>query len=120
MLTPGWTSYNKRLQDQTYDVTKLLRRGANAIGVTLGNGWYRGSLAWEGNRNLYGDRLGLLAQVEVTYSNGRKRPSPPTRSGGPRPVRSSRPTSYDGETYDARLEMTGGPTPGSTTRLDAR
>src|SRR5665647_468254 len=33
-LTPGWTSYNKRLQYQTYDVTNLLKNGSNAIGVT--------------------------------------------------------------------------------------
>ena len=44
-LTPGWTSYNKRLQYQIYDVTDLLNNGNNAIGVTLGNGWYRGLLA---------------------------------------------------------------------------
>ena len=35
-LTPGWTSYNKRLQYQAYDVTGLLKTGDNAIGVTLG------------------------------------------------------------------------------------
>ena len=53
-LTPGWTSYNKRLQYQTYDVTNLLNEGNNAIGVTLGNGWYRGYLAWDGNKNVWG------------------------------------------------------------------
>src|SRR6478752_1774362 len=41
-LTPGWTSYNKRLQYQTYNVTDLIKSGSNAIGVMLGNGWYRG------------------------------------------------------------------------------
>ncbi|HEX8356729.1 MAG TPA: alpha-L-rhamnosidase N-terminal domain-containing protein, partial [Segetibacter sp.] len=40
-LTPGWTSYNKRLQYQMYDVTPLLQSGDNAVGVTLGSGWYR-------------------------------------------------------------------------------
>jgi alpha-L-rhamnosidase len=33
--------------------------GSNAIGVTLGNGWHRGTPAWEGNRNIYGSRLAL-------------------------------------------------------------
>lgn len=41
-LTPGWTSYDTRLQYQTYDVGDLLVPGENAIGVTLGDGWYRG------------------------------------------------------------------------------
>jgi alpha-L-rhamnosidase len=52
LFTPGWTSYNKRLQYQTYDVTSLLKTGDNAVGVVLGDGWYRGELAWEGGRAL--------------------------------------------------------------------
>lgn len=43
-LTPGRTSYNKRLQYQVYDVTTLLQNNTNAIGVMLGSGWYRGYL----------------------------------------------------------------------------
>ena len=66
LFTPGWTSYNKRLQYQTYDVTSLLKSGDNAVGVLLGNGWYRGELAWEGRRALYGKTLGLLCQIEIT------------------------------------------------------
>jgi len=45
-LTPGWTSYNKRLQYQTYDVTDLLGQGSNVIAMALGSGWYRSHLAW--------------------------------------------------------------------------
>jgi alpha-L-rhamnosidase len=41
LLTPGWTSYNRRLQYQTYDVSDSLKNGTNAVGVYLGNGWYR-------------------------------------------------------------------------------
>jgi alpha-L-rhamnosidase len=33
-FTPGWTSYHKRLQYQTYDVTSLLKAGTNS---TAGN-----------------------------------------------------------------------------------
>ena len=55
-LTPGWTSYKKRLQYQSYDVTSLLKQGENAIGVTLGSGWYRTPLAWDNNKNLYETR----------------------------------------------------------------
>jgi alpha-L-rhamnosidase len=104
-LTPGWTSYNKRLQYQTYDVTKLLKQGANVAGVLLGDGWYRGHLAWENNRNIYGKNLGLLFQLEVAYNDGTKETitsndnwkcstGPITRSG-----------LYYGEAYDARLEI---------------
>jgi hypothetical protein len=65
---PGWTSYHHRLRYQTYDVTPLLREGENKLEVLLGNGWFRGHLAGGGRRALYGDRLALLAQLEVTYA----------------------------------------------------
>ena len=69
-FTPGWTSYNKRLQYQVYDVTNLLKEGKNAIGVTLGSGWYRGHLAWGSNKNIYGKDISLLLQLNITYSDG--------------------------------------------------
>lgn len=69
-LAPGWTSYAHRLRYQTYDVTDLLRPGANDVEVLLGNGWWRGHLTWSMQRALYGDRLALLAQLEVTTADG--------------------------------------------------
>ncbi len=69
-FTPGWTSYKTRLQYQVYDVTNSLKQGANAIGVVLGDGWYRGHLAWEDNKNIYGKKVGFLLQLEVTYADG--------------------------------------------------
>ena len=35
-MTPGWTSYNRRLLYQTYDVTALLHPGTNRRGAMLG------------------------------------------------------------------------------------
>ncbi|MDP9417487.1 MAG: glycoside hydrolase family 78 protein [Actinomycetota bacterium] len=70
LLAPGWTSYRHRLRYQTYDVTGLVRPGENVLEVLLGNGWYRGRLGFEGKRALYGDRLALLAQLEVTTADG--------------------------------------------------
>ncbi|MDQ0954394.1 alpha-L-rhamnosidase [Streptomyces phaeochromogenes] len=70
VLAPGWTSYRHRLRYQTHDVTALLREGENTLSVQLGNGWYRGHLGWWGARALYGDRLALLAQLEVSYADG--------------------------------------------------
>jgi alpha-L-rhamnosidase len=69
-LAPGWTSYHHRLRYQTHDVASLLTDGDNTLEVVLGNGWYRGRLGWDGRRGLYGDRLALLAQLEVTYADG--------------------------------------------------
>jgi alpha-L-rhamnosidase len=70
VLAPGWTSYQHRLRYQTHDVTALVQAGDNDLEVLLGNGWYRGRLGWDGRRALYGDRLALLAQLEVTTADG--------------------------------------------------
>ncbi|TDC27703.1 alpha-L-rhamnosidase [Streptomyces sp. 8K308] len=70
ILAPGWTAYADRLRYQTHDVTELLREGENTIEVLLGNGWYRGRLGWGGRRALYGDRLALLAQLEIVHADG--------------------------------------------------
>ncbi len=113
VLDPGWTSYNHRLRYQTFDVTDLLREGRNAIGAILGDGWYRGPLGFGGaRRDIYGDRLALLAQLEIAYADGatervvtdagwRAATGPILASG-----------IYGGETYDARLERPGWSAPG--------
>jgi alpha-L-rhamnosidase len=103
-LTPGWTSYNKRLQYQTYDVTGLLKQGRNATGALLGDGWYRGNLAWGGLKNIYGKTLGLLYQLEVTYTDGSTEliTSDAQWKSSTGPIR--RAGIYYGEAYDARLE----------------
>lgn len=111
-LTPGWTSYNKRLQYQVYDVTEMLKTGKNAVGVTLGNGWYRGNLAWGGNKDIYGKTLGLLFQLMIEYTDGSKETvvSDGSWKCTTGPIRYSE--IYHGETYDARLEKTGWLLPG--------
>jgi alpha-L-rhamnosidase len=111
-LTPGWTSYNKRLQYQVYDVTSLLNPGANAIGVTLGNGWYRGYLAWAGAHDSYGKDISLLMQLNITYTDGSTAivSSDGTWKASTGPIRYSE--IYHGETYDARLEKKGWALPG--------
>jgi alpha-L-rhamnosidase len=70
LFTPGWTSYGKRLQYQVYDVTSLLKQGDNAAGAMLGDGWYRGTLAWGGQWRVYGKRLGLLCQIHIRFTDG--------------------------------------------------
>jgi len=111
-LTPGWTSYNKRLQYQVYDVTNLLTNGNNAIGVAIGTGWYRGFLAWAGNKNIYGKKAGVLFQLDITYSDGSTVSiiSDETWKSSTGSIRYSE--IYHGETIDAREEKTGWSTAG--------
>lgn len=111
-FTPGWTSYNKRLQYQEYDVTGLVKQGSNAIGVTLGDGWYRGHLAWDDNKNIYGKDISLLLQLMITYEDGTSQTivSDESWKSTTGSIRSS--SIYDGETIDARLKKTGWANPG--------
>ncbi|HZF66171.1 MAG TPA: family 78 glycoside hydrolase catalytic domain, partial [Chitinophagaceae bacterium] len=106
-LTPGWTSYNKRLQYQQYDVTNMLAGGNNAIGVMLGSGWYRGPLAWEKNKNLYGKDLGLLLQIDINYADGTTETiaTDETWKSSTGPILYSE--IYHGEIQDARKDLQG-------------
>lgn len=110
-FTPGWTSYNKRLQYQAYDVTDLLKQGDNAIGITLGNGWYRGNFSFA-SKNLYGKDIALLFQLEIAYTDGTTASvvSDGTWRSSTGAIRYSE--IYDGEMIDARLEKMGWTSPG--------
>ena len=103
VLTPGWTSYNKRLQYQVYDVTAHLNRGGNALGAVLGDGWYRGT-----TRQLYGKRLGLLLQLKISYTDGTEQlivTDESWKGNMDGAIRMN--DNYNGEIYDARKKLSG-------------
>lgn len=104
LLAPGWTSYHKRLQYQKYDVTEQLQDGLNAMGIILADGWYKGNLVRENNRNIYGDRRAAFFQIYVTYNDGTEEVivTDTTWKASTGPILFSE--IYHGETYDARLE----------------
>lgn len=104
-FTPGWTSYNKRLQYQTYDVTKLLHQGNNAVGALLGSGWYRGALAW--SKENYGKNLGLLLQLEINYTDGTSDVIGTNKSWKTTTGEILNSEIYNGEIIDARKEKEG-------------
>ncbi|HMN59324.1 MAG TPA: family 78 glycoside hydrolase catalytic domain [Anaerolinea sp.] len=113
VLAPGWTVYDKRLRYQTFDVTHMLAEGPNAIGAVLGDGWYRGRIGFGGGvRNIWGERLALLAQLEILYEDGSSERigTDPAWKSSTGPLRMN--SIYDGETYDARLEQPGWSSPG--------
>ena len=71
-LAPGHTDYRKRVQYQTYDVTELLSVGNHTMTVQLADGWYRGGCGAWGIRNQYGTETKLLAQLEISYADGKR------------------------------------------------
>lgn len=106
-FTPGWTAYDFRYQYQTYDVAEWLRPGDNCLGSILGDGWFRGNLGFEHNRNAYGKQVALLAQLVITYKDGKQEivGSDGSWKAATGAILSS--DIYNGETYDARLERSG-------------
>ncbi|HET8845129.1 MAG TPA: family 78 glycoside hydrolase catalytic domain, partial [Ktedonobacteraceae bacterium] len=106
-FTPGYTSYHHRLQYQVYDVGALVQVGENALGVILGDGWYRGEIGVFSHRHVYGERLGLLLQLQVRYADGSAQVVASDQqwraSTGPILLSDLK----EGEHYDARLEMSG-------------
>jgi alpha-L-rhamnosidase len=101
LLTPGWTSYEWRLRYATYDVRHLIGP-TTVIGLSLGNGWYRGRLGWTGQSALYGSELGTIAQLELTFADGTTQLilTDETWTAGPSAVTAN--DLYDGQTIDAR------------------
>jgi alpha-L-rhamnosidase len=106
-FTPGWTAYDFRYQYQTYDVTPFIKPGQNCLAAVLADGWFRGYLMWGHKRNLYGTKLALLAQLVITYKDGKQQVvgTDEDWKAATGPILMS--DIYNGETYDARLERTG-------------
>jgi len=111
-FAPGWTSYKNQLQYQVYDVTAFLTVGSNVIGASLGNGWYKGRIGFGNQHNFYGDTRGLLLQLEVEYTDGTKQTIKTDESWKYTygPIMAS--DIYDGERYDAGMEIAGWDTAG--------
>ncbi len=107
-LTPEYTDYRKRVTYQTYDVTPLVARGRNALGVMLGDGWFGSALTWIGIRfSFLPGPPRLLAQLHIDYADGTRDTviSDASWKAAPAPVLYSE--IYGGEVYDARLEQPG-------------
>ena len=121
-FAPGWTDYHQRAYYQTYDVTSLLKQGANALGAWVADGWYAGYIGFglltkmgtEGiGRYIYGKTPALMAQLEIEYSDG-SRETVVTDSSwkvtGAGPIQEA--DFLMGESYDASREMLGWSKPG--------
>jgi len=106
VLSPGLTDYDKRVQYVTFDVTREIVAGRNALGLMLGNGRYHAPRtgAPDGTRN-FGDPKTLL-QLNIEYEDGSTTEVVTdgtwklTTTG---PIRGN--NEYDGEEYDARMEL---------------
>ncbi|WP_302418852.1 family 78 glycoside hydrolase catalytic domain [Blautia marasmi] len=114
VLAPGTSSYDKSLAYQTYDVTRLIKKGKNEVMVILGDGWYRSCSGVDGDRNLYGEDVALYFQLEadgevicISDENWTASQNGPLREND----------MQQGETYDANMETITGFHPVKTERF---
>ena len=106
VMPPGYTPYKERLETITYDVSDFFTSGKNAIGIELAAGWHSGRLGWMKSYWSDTESPKVLAQLEIMMKDGSKKIiiSDETWKGTTNgPIRLSE--IYDGETYDANLEM---------------
>jgi alpha-L-rhamnosidase len=108
IFAPEWTDYDKRIHYRAYDVTALLNNGRNALGATLGDGWWSGYVGWQETRARYGSlENSLLVQLEVELSDGNRLT---VNTDGSWTCNTGPILFSDfimGETYDARRERAG-------------
>jgi len=113
VLDPALTDYTKRALYVTYDVTGHLKKGTNAVGVILGNGRYFAPRITEPIATTTYGYPKLLLQMRVEYDDGSSvevvsdETWKLTTNG---PIRTN--NDYDGEDYDARMELPGWCSPG--------
>jgi alpha-L-rhamnosidase len=104
-LAPGWTDYRKRVQYQVHDVTAQVKDGNNLLSAIVAPGWFSGRAGLFHARRFYGVEPALLAQLEITYTDGSvERIGTDTRwqrHDGPILLADM----MDGEMYDARDEF---------------
>ena len=103
VLDPGQTTYDVRAFYVTHDLTKLLKPGANAVGVMLGNGFFGQNVGFNSAGLCYGQPA-LIAKIVVDYADGTTEVinTDPTWKADTGAILFD--NVYAGETYDARLE----------------
>lgn len=114
VLAPNPTDYRKSFFYNTHDVTALVKSGANALAVTLGNGrFFTMRQNYKTHKHNTFGYPKLLLQLEIEYADGTIRKIVTDESwklNVDGPVRTN--NEYDGEEYDAGKEMTGWNLPG--------
>ncbi|MGA2274815.1 MAG: family 78 glycoside hydrolase catalytic domain [Bryobacteraceae bacterium] len=110
VLSPGLTDYDKRALYVTFDVTRQVAAGKNAIGLILGNGRFYAPRA-ASTRN-FGYPKAIL-RLDIEYQDGSSAAvvtGPEWKLSTHGPILAN--NEYDGEEYDARRELIGWDRPG--------
>lgn len=103
-LTPYCNDYNRWVQYQTFDVTDAVNQ-AGTLSVLLGNGWYKGrfGLSAREDKGFYGNEWKLIAELRITYTDGREEVIGTDESWTVRRSKITFSNLYDGEHVDETL-----------------
>ena len=114
VLDPNVSQYDQRVRYVVHDVTDCLKRGRNAVGMMLGNGWYNCHTpeVWHFDKASWRDYPKLRLQLEIELTDGRTIlvASDPSWKVAEGPIRFD--GLRNGEIYNARLEREGWAKPG--------
>ncbi|MES2773109.1 MAG: family 78 glycoside hydrolase catalytic domain [Bacteroidota bacterium] len=109
LIAGGWSSYDKTVLYDTYDVTEMIRQGYNAIGLIVSNGVYNilpDSVRFVKMLNTYGQVKAIVhLRLEYADSSIKFVTTDDSWQAAPGPVTYM--NLYGGEDYDARLEPAG-------------
>jgi alpha-L-rhamnosidase len=111
LLTPGWSSYEWRVRYSRYDVTALLQP-RTAIGITLGNGWFRGRLGFGVGAEKYGEEIAGFAELRIRFADGYEQVIGTDETWRSHAAATLANDLYDGQSIDARRYDTAWLTPG--------
>jgi len=113
ILAPEFTNYNNRVQYQVYDVTEMLRKGKNAFGAILADGWYSGEVWSHPGRGSFGFDRRFIGQLSIDYIDGTNETiitDDSWKLSNNSPVVAA--SIFDGEKYNANYEQEGWDQPG--------
>ncbi|MDT0234846.1 family 78 glycoside hydrolase catalytic domain [Curtobacterium sp. BRB10] len=100
LLTPGWTTYERRLRAVEWDVTDAVG-DTTTVALHVGNGWYRGRLGWNGLRAAYGDERAASAELVLEYADGHTQRVATDETWSAADSGTTADDLYDGQTIDA-------------------
>ena len=108
-LAPGWSDYHKTVFYDTFDVTSMLRTGANALGIMLGNGMYRVLDTPERYKKFAGSYgpPKCIVQLHIEMADGKSVDIASDESWKTHPGPVTFSSTYGGEDYDAQRETDG-------------
>lgn len=100
---PGWTHYSRRVQYQSYDVTKYIKDNQAIISVHVARGWFGGRISGTPSKMPFA----MACALDIIFEDGTKdfyisMANDRWKAAKTKVIFSD---IYDGETYDERLQL---------------